>query len=546
MRKSVAVLLSIVSLFCFGGEREYRLIHRVFGIEAEKLDTAMEAYAGAFSDGLILAAFNQMTIGPTEAKDFTNQCAFVKRMQGRGVDIQICLSSTIGHTDDWTVPGGWPTMVGSDGKIAKAVACPRAAKFREYLCATARKYAGLKPSVIWLDDDFRMSNHPPIDHGCFCETCLARFGDETGIVCDRAGLKKALLEDKIVNGKRVREAWRDYNRRALTELAGAVADAVHTVDDSIAIGFMVCNPRGQLYASPDLKAWIERVRNRNGAVWFRHGSGVYDDYTPYGIVEKNIEIARLVAATEGAGIVNVTEEVTYPYTRRVKSMRMTFLELALNLGLAGADGTTFDAIKPNLDEQLKPDSVVAEINRRHPELDRMHALICGKRQIGIAAPALPDGKFVEGPVKTLNAMCPAGEETWRKLVYLGIPFTFRSQFAVAKLPAGISRGDPLAFARGKEIKDELDRLCGGRMPSRLDSVLRMGQSVWESPDGKERVVFLFNLDYDDATDVKFRENGEYSAEVLRPDGSWQSLGDDDEFVLSTIPAWSVRVLRLKK
>lgn len=153
---------------------------------------------------------------------------------------------------------------------------------------------------------------------------------------------------------------------------------------------------------------------------------------------------------------------------------------------------------------------------------------------------------MEGPVKTLNAMCPAGEEMWRKLVYLGIPFTFRAQFAAAKLPADISCGDPLAFARGEEIKDELDRLCGGRMPSRLDSVLRMGQSVWESPDGKERVVFLFNLDYDDATDVKLRENGEYSAEVLRPDGSWQSLGDDDEFVLSTIPAWSVRVLRLKK
>jgi len=246
----------------------------------------------------------------------------------------------------------------------------------------------------------------------------------------------------------VREAWRDYNRRALTELVGAVADAVHAVDDSIAIGFMVCNLRGQLYASPDLKAWSERARNRNGEVWFRPGSGAYDDWKPYGIVGKNIEIARLVAETEGDGVVNVTEQVTCPYSRRTKSMRMTFLELALNLGLAGADGTTFDAIKPNLDEQLKPDSVVGEMNRRRAELDRMHALVRGKRQIGIAAPALPDGKFVEGPVKSL--------------------------------------------------------------------------------------------------DVKLRENGEYSAEMLQSNGAWQSLANNDVFVLPAIPAWSVAVLRLRK
>ena len=448
MRKSFAILVLIASHSCFGGERGYRLIHRVFGIEAEKLEAAKEVYTGVFGDGLILAAFNQLSIGPAAAKDFTNQCAFVKRMQGRGLDMQICLSSTIGHTDEWTVPGGWPTMVGSDGIVAKAVACPRAAKFKEYLCATARKYAELKPTVIWLDDDFRMSHHPPADHACFCGTCLARFGDETGIAHDRAGLKKALLEDETAKGERVREAWRDYNRRALTELVGAVADAVHAVDDSIAIGFMVCNLRGQLYASPDLKAWSERARNRNGEVWFRPGSGAYDDWKPYGIVGKNIEIARLVAETEGDGVVNVTEQVTCPYSRRTKSMRMTFLELALNLGLAGADGTTFDAIKPNLDEQLKPDSVVGEMNRRRAELDRMHALVRGKRQIGIAAPALPDGKFVEGPVKSL--------------------------------------------------------------------------------------------------DVKRRENGEYSAEMLQSNGAWQSLANNDVFVLPAIPAWSVAVLRLRK
>lgn len=50
MRKSFALLLLAVSQSCFGGEGGYRLIHRVFGIEAEKLEAAKEANSGVFGD----------------------------------------------------------------------------------------------------------------------------------------------------------------------------------------------------------------------------------------------------------------------------------------------------------------------------------------------------------------------------------------------------------------------------------------------------------------------------------------------------------------
>ena len=97
-----------------------------------------------------------------------------------------------------------------------------------------------------------------------------------------------------------------------------------------------------------------------------------------------------------------------------------------------------------------------------------------------------------------------------------------------------------------EIKDALDRLAGGKMPSRVDTCVRLAQSVWESQDGKERVIFLFNLDFDNATDVRLTEDGAFRAERMGKDGSWTPLGTGGRFTLPPIPAWSVAVLRLTR
>ena len=97
-----------------------------------------------------------------------------------------------------------------------------------------------------------------------------------------------------------------------------------------------------------------------------------------------------------------------------------------------------------------------------------------------------------------------------------------------------------------EIKDALDRLAGGKMPSRVDTCVRLAQSVWESPDKKERIVFLFNLDFDDASDVKLTLEGEWAAAVLNADGGWTLLGKGARFGLPMVRAWAPMVVRLTR
>ena len=567
----------------------FRTIQRIWAVEPEKIEAARAAYPGAFSDGIIVATFAGLKIGPEEVRDFERQNAFVGRMKAQGVDVEICVSSTIGHADGWQLVQDYPKMVGANGKAA-AIACPRSAKFKESMRGLFEKYAKLGPSVIWLDDDFRMAHHQPIDFGCFCGECLARFAAESGVKMSREGLKAAVLSNATVNGVRVRAAWRRFCRQSLTDLAGVIADAVHAVDDKIVIGYMCCNPTGLAYAPYDFGALVKCAKNRDGAVWFRHGSGAYNDLMPYsndGIVAKNVAIARNCAATEGPGVVNLTEEVTSPYNRRTKSLKMTFLEAALNIGLAGADGVTYDAIKPNLDEQLRDDALVADIHRRRGELDRMRALVEGKRQIGVYPFYDPDIWLANGKAKSLYEMNVLGAEDWKPLLYIGIPFTFREKDASLLLLSGKSAralpkerlaawrrrgvvedgaaaaevgrdGKTFVFGKGAwsnaawgrkeslEIKGALDRLAGGRMPSRADSCVRLAQSVWEAQDGKERVVFLFNLDFDDATDVRLAEDAPFKAERMEKDGAWTPLGAGDAFSLPPIQAWSACVLRLTR
>lgn len=554
--KNTSMLLLAMAALAVGAGEPYAQVHRIFAAWPEKIEPAIKANPGAFKDGIIIAAFpKELKVGPEFVKEFANHKAFCERMQALGVKVQFAMSSTIGHTDEWTKPTGRPVMVRSDGQPTVAMSCPRSDAFKAHVADLFARYASLHPEVIWWDDDFRMAFHPPADYACFCGDCIAKFNAAYGTSYDRDRLIKAVMADATVpGGQRIRQAWRDFNRQALTDLVKISSDAAHKVDPDVGIGFMVVNidELNMLYATPDFKAWNQLARNRAGKVWYRHGSGAYTDWRPEEIFFKNLSIGRLCAASEGEGVVNWTEGVIVPFSRRVKSMRLTFLEAALNVGMAGADGTTYDASKGNLDEQLKDSSVIPVMGRRRVELDAMRKLIDGKRQLGIAVPPIPDGVYPPGPVKRFGDLYQPGDQSWRKLIYIGVPLTFRREYAACELPTGLNPGT-LDFNECEKIKDDLDRRCGGRMPSRVDSILRFGQSVWESPDGSERIVFLWNFDYDDAENVRLVEDKKFAAEEMvcpvKGNGetgpiTWRPLGRGDTFTIARVPALSVKVIRL--
>ncbi len=83
------------------------------------------------------------------------------------------------------------------------------------------------------------------------------------------------------------------------------------------------------------------------------------------------------------------------------------------------------------------------------------------------------------------------------------------------------------------------------MPLRAESETRVGLSLWENKATGERAVFLYNTDFDES-DIKIMADGKYKAEILRDDGSYEFLSEGNEFILPSVEAFGVRVLRLTK
>ena len=98
--------------------------------------------------------------------------------------------------------------------------------------------------------------------------------------------------------------------------------------------------------------------------------------------------------------------------------------------------------------------------------------------------------------------------------------------------------------KSTQIKNVFDAIYGGRMPVRLESRNRVGVSVWE--DKNERIVFIYNTDFDAADDIEMICDGEYTAEVLTESLNWQLLGCSDTIKIPTVQPWSNAVIRLKR
>ena len=96
--------------------KEFQCIQRIHCIDAERIEQALREYPDAFHGGAAVVTFNNVYTEDPRICDFDTYCAFFKRLQAQGVEMQVNLSTTIGHADHHrhgVMP--FPTMVDADG-----------------------------------------------------------------------------------------------------------------------------------------------------------------------------------------------------------------------------------------------------------------------------------------------------------------------------------------------------------------------------------------------------------------------------------------------
>ncbi|HHX79505.1 MAG TPA: hypothetical protein GX692_00355 [Acholeplasmataceae bacterium] len=127
-------------------------------------------------------------------------------------------------------------MVSPVGEVASATVCPLSKNWKKYFFEIYHYYATeIKPEILWIEDDFRMHNHEPLEYGgCFCKLHMDLFQKHLNEEISREEFVNNVLSPEA--DQRYREAYIAVNRIVISNLAKELAE--HLKDTNVRLGLM--------------------------------------------------------------------------------------------------------------------------------------------------------------------------------------------------------------------------------------------------------------------------------------------------------------------
>ena len=248
---------------------------------------------------------------------------------------------TVGHIDRGRdarnqLPG-LQTFVGHDGTVSKACASPLCPVWRDHIAKVWRHYAETLPDAIWFEDDIRLFNHLPVKHGCFCPLHLKRFSELIGQPVTREALVAALLQPGAPHPWRKR--FLEMQAEVIRETIGFITETVRQVSPQTRFGLMSSGPRRHCSEG---RRWSELAEAFGGdqPLISRPPLGNYDEASLRGLYYSKDSIL-LTRHCLPENTDEQTEVENVPFSRYSKSVRFTFLQMALSFA-CGARGTTLN------------------------------------------------------------------------------------------------------------------------------------------------------------------------------------------------------------
>lgn len=230
-------------------------------------------------------------------------------------------------------------MVDPRGRRAELAACPRDLSWREYLSEIYAFYATTQPQFLWVEDDFRYHNHPPLEWGgCFCDEHLAEFSRRAGRPVGRDEFVAGLLAPGEPH--RFRAIWLDTAREALEETAASIEQAVHAVSPHTRLGLMTSLP---MVHAAEGRRWEPLLRALSGP----HRPAVRVHLPAYAERRPADYLALFHAIADGhRALLPADAEVfpeleNFPYSRFSKSLAFTRFQL-LGAQVLAPSGMTLD------------------------------------------------------------------------------------------------------------------------------------------------------------------------------------------------------------
>lgn len=306
-----------------------------------------------------------------QAKVYTDVIARAGEiLRARGITVSLNPWVTLGHYD-----GGrrlqkgqnFRNMVGHDGVKAQVAVCPLDKNWREYYVNLLQFYVDtLKPRVLWLEDDMRLSNHEPVILGCFCDEHIALINEKSGTHYTREEIVNSIVSDM-----RVREAYLDTARFTIADTVRYIAE---NVKGDFTFGLMTGGSglsEGRVFG--ELFGYLGNGREKP------YNRICLCSYRQRGLQEYAWSLNKSsahVRALTGDAARCVSEMENYPHTLYTKTANYFAYQLLTSVQL-GFDGATFSIFEFNGNGAINYGAYADVLHRLKPYLSLL-------REIGIS------------------------------------------------------------------------------------------------------------------------------------------------------------------
>jgi hypothetical protein len=161
------------------------------------------------------------------------------RAEGFGFELnfQELLGATTSGTDMRSLYRWKQFMVDNNGETSPGSPCPEDPIYRQEMAKMLRAWAGTRPDILWIDDDFRLHNHSTDGMYCYCPLHLKKFAARVGREYTREEILAAVLQPGAPSD--FRRQWLDFLGDCMAEFARWISDNIHSQSPETRVALMI-------------------------------------------------------------------------------------------------------------------------------------------------------------------------------------------------------------------------------------------------------------------------------------------------------------------
>jgi hypothetical protein len=230
-------------------------------------------------------------------------------------------------------------MVDPYGREASATSCPLSPDLHEHLRRHYGQLARIHPRMIWVDDDFRLHNHAPLQWGgCFCALHMKEYSRRAGRPLTREEFVRGVLQPGKPHP--YRKIWLETSRDAMVNLARLLGQAVSQVSPETQVGLMSSSPAVHCVEGRDWEGVLRGLAAGHAPVNRPHLPSYVEASAPAYLWNFS-GISRLSAAMVPPDTRLFPELENWPHSRFAKSKSFTRFQVESSAAL-GAEGIAMD------------------------------------------------------------------------------------------------------------------------------------------------------------------------------------------------------------